>query len=76
MAAMVWMASPDRECPIKLLSRHHRGQFMRQRNPAKSNGLVRPGQSHRAPSIRGPNRKQELLYAVVLERADDAGDLG
>lgn len=70
MAAMVWMACQDRECPIKLLCRYHRGQLMRQRNPAESNGFGGSRQSHRAPSVRRSNRKQELLYSVVPEGAE------
>ena len=71
MAAMVWMACQDRECPIKLLSRYHRGQLVRQRNPAEGNGLVGSRQEPRGlhPSA-GPTRKQQLLYSVVLEGSE------
>jgi hypothetical protein len=75
MATVVWMACPDGECAIKLFSGHYRREFVRQRNPAKSDGLVGSGQRHGAPSIRRPNRKEQLLYAVVLERANDASNL-
>ena len=70
MPAMVWMPSAYCQCAIQLLSRNHGSEFVGQGNPSERYRLVGAVQRGRAPSICGSNREEQLLGAVVLERAD------